>query len=75
MVHARVVGALVERARHVDDERTPVDGAPLELEEPVQARDVPLRQALEEHAQYLGGDARVGQGARCRSQHEMPSAP
>src|SRR5207249_10331856 len=50
-------------APHVDDERTAVDGAPLEIEELIEASDAPRGRALEEDCEYLCRDARVGERA------------
>jgi hypothetical protein len=64
MVDARGHRHLVQPgARHVHDEGAPVDGALLELEQLVETDDVPLRQALEEHAQDLRRDARIRERA------------
>ncbi len=54
----RVVEA---RARHVDDERPPVGGAALEVEQLVEPLDPPFARLLEEDAQDVRRDPCVGQ--------------
>ena len=50
-------------ARHVDDEGAAVGGAPLQGNQLVHALDARGRRPLEQDAERLGGDARVGEGA------------
>src|SRR6185295_4273233 len=63
MVHAgRLRNVVQARARHVDDEGATVDRALLQVENLIEAEEAALLHALEEDAEYLAGDPRIGQG-------------